>query len=703
MAGKSIEDIMRQQAVQRQAQIQQQQAKERALYEQRERARQDYIQRQRMFEKLSNTNPAAASAASGGTGKPPVINGHTELILFTTTDSDNYQYVIIDFSAGTISKVKDTGIATSEGYDYYIVENSGYVFEFNTRVLFINDNAEIIESLDKTNFLTSKYRRNYYYAIINDGTLYQFDGKVVTTYTVTLGTDGTDIYVTKNSLAFVAIDVDDTVNIYIWNPTIELVNVWTGINTNGNTNRYNALATSDDTSFIAVATFNDVTDGWKTISIFGDDGTTKSVLDITQSANNLNSGYLNVFGDNKLEFFNLRGSGSTYYFNIYDYNTDTWRTASHTKTNYSNNQTLIQNVYDGSQYTSLSNGVVHVIYGSASTASAYNIDFYSYVDVVYSINGSTPSTYTINNTGINNKGIDYNDADRDGYSGSSLYLGKSMFYPMWLGGSTFRLLCLTSTQSVNIAVGSTTGLNGGQGNTDKIPGWNDGQRYASFRVGDNFGVWLAYGSTDVYKIYNEVGNNVISLTMSSTDTRLQYTGDLAVITNNNTNIEYVFTSNTLGASPSYITYSTSGYSHYGLKPQYTDGDTTPSLMINLNEGYGGETSRIYTDTDVYDFVLPSLTWARWLSDQYSIHLAYSDNLILYFYDWTGTLLATVDTGIPTGTSYNAELVKDRLFFKVTDGSTINYYCFTPTKTDSITLENASEEEVLFDSWPWWVS
>jgi hypothetical protein len=697
MAGRSIEDILRQQAAQRQAQMQQQKAQERAIYEQRERARQDYLQRMRMYEKLSNINPAASAASAGGTGKVPVINGHTEIILFTTTDSDNYQYVIIDFLAETISKVKDTKISTSESYDYYLVENTGYVFEFDSKVLFINDNAEIVQSLDKTNFLTSEYRRNYYYAVLNDGTLYQFDGKVVTTYTVTLGTDGTDIYVTKNSLAFTSTDTDDAVNVYVWNPTIGLVKVWTGVNTNGDTDRYNGLATSDDSPFIAIATFDDTTDGWKTISIFGDDGTTKSVLDITQSANNLNSGYLNVLVNNKLVFFNLRGVGSTYYFNIYDYNNDTWRTSTHSKSNYGSNITMLQSVYDGSQYTSLSSGFAYILHGTAS-GTTYNINKYNYADVVWSIDGATPSTFTID-TGNGTKGIDVDDADRDGYSNSSLYLGKSFFFPITLADNNFRLLCLTSTQSVNISVGLTASLTGGQGDTDKIPGFNIGQRYASFRVGDNFGVWLAYASTDVYKIYNEFGRNVLSLTMSSTDTSLEYTGNVAVVTNNTTGVEYVLTSNNLGASPSYATYSSLGYSHFNLQPQYTDGDTTPSIILNLDEG---GTSRIYTDTDVYDFTLPDMTWARWLSDQYSIHLAQSDNYVLYFYDWTGNLLATVDTGIASGTSYNAELVKDRLFFKVVDGSTITYYYFSPTKTDSITLENASEEEVLFDSWPWWV-
>jgi hypothetical protein len=263
-------------------------------------------------------------------------------------------------------------------------------------------------------------------------------------------------------------------------------------------------------------------------------------------------------------------------------------------------------------------------------------------------------------------------------------------------------LCLTSTQSVVINAGSTTNLTGNQGQ-DLIPGWNSGQRYASFRIGDYFGIWLAYSTADVYKVYDYVGNNVISLT-ASVGTRLNYTGNVAVITDDSAGVEYVINSTTLGASPSYVTYSTiSDILHYGIKSQYVDGDTTPSLMINLNEGNGGTvTSRMFTDTGVHDFELP-FTWYRWLSQEYSIHLEINVNLILYFYDWSGNLLATVDTGIADGTSYAAELIKDRLYFKIVDGSTITYYYFTPTKSDSITIENATEAQWLVDDWSWWIS
>ena len=274
---------------------------------------------------------------------------------------------------------------------------------------------------------------------------------------------------------------------------------------------------------------------------------------------------------------------------------------------------------------------------------------------------------------------------------------------MWLNNSKISLLCLTSTQSIVIDAASTTNLTGSQG-SGLIPGWNTGQQYASFRVGDNFGIWLAYASNDVYKIYNEVGTNVISLTMS-TGTILNYTGGVAVVTDDTAGIEYVFTSNSLspGVSPSYATYSTlDNITHYGLKPTYTDGDTTPSLMLNLNEGYAGP-SRIFTDEDTHEFTLPELTWNRWLSDEYIVSEGRDgDNYNLYFHDWTGTLLATIDTGIASGTSYEAALVKDRIYFKVAASGTTTFYYFSPTKSDSVSVQNITSDSVNYDYWPWWI-
>ena len=716
MAGKSIDDILRQQAAQKQAQIQQQQAQERALNEQRERQRQEHIQRVRMYEKLSNFSPAAAAASSAGGSRPnqavPTINGHAEFILFKTSDLDNWQYVILDYLAETISDIKDTGIINTASSSIYIIENTGFIIRFNNDILFINDNAEIIESVSRATEYTTKYNKQYYFILFDDGSLKRFDGKVVNNYTgIPMGESNNSTYLTKNSsLVIKTLDSNDDVNVYVWNPTIGVVSLWSGSDANG-ARRFNGIETYDNATFFTVAEYNDDTDTWSKINVYDENGNTKSYLDVDAlSVSNLNTGVGTFFGDNKLEFFFYSNTESVpYYFNIYNSDTDTWRSYNHARgANYkyydgnippndSVSPVLYQDQYSGSQYTSLSNGIAYILH-DGSTQSTYNIDKYRHADIIWSVDGSTHSSYTLNNTTTPTKGVDFNDAFRDGFthSSSSLYLGKSIFLPAFLNDAKISLLCLTSTQSVVIGAASTSGLTGNQGN-GLIPGWNSGQKYASFRVGDNFGIWLSYATSDVYKIYNEFGANVISLTMS-TETRLNYTGDLAVVTDGTAGTEYVFTSSGLSAS-TYATYSVlPNISHYGLKPKYTDGDTTPSLMLNLNEG---GLSRIFTDEGIHEFTLPETTYNRWLSDEYIVSEGRDGaNFNLHFYDWTGTLLATVDTGIPTSASYDANLVKDRIYFKVVDGSTTTYYYFSPTKSDSVSVQNVTSADVNYDYWSW---
>ena len=727
MAGKSIDDILRQQAAQRQAQIQQQQAQERALNEQRERQRQEHIQRMRMYEKLSNFSPSAAAASSAGGSRNQAvstINGHAEFILFKTSDLDNWQYVILDYLAETISDIKDTGIVKSSGYNIYMIENTGWVVEFNNDVLFINDNAEIIDTVSKADKWSSWNKRTFYLIYFNDGSVKYFDGKVLSTYTgLPESSIITDNGITKNGYLVLTTQDLDVATVYVWNTTNGLVQVWTGPDDNSPGERYNSLNVDESADFFTVGQFNDAPDTWRTILVFNEDGTSKSYLDLSPfySIAKLNSGYPQFFGDNKMEW-KFSGATSSWCFSIYDGDTDIWRSATHSKgSDYANDERYYQNQYDGSQYTSLSNGVFHILH-DGSTQSTYNIDKYRHLDVVWSINGGSYSSYTVNSTTTATKGVDVNDANRDGLNASSLYLGKSIFLPMFLNNSKISLLCLTSTQSVVIDAASTSGLTGNQG-SGLIPGWNSGQKYASFRVGDNFGIWLSYATSDVYKIYNEFGQNLVSLTMS-TDTILRYTGDLAVVTDNTSGVEYVFTSNSLspGVSPSYATYSKLSDIHfYGLGSKgaydiyhdrfesniepldvyvtYTDGNTTPSNMLNLNEG---GMSRIFTTSSVVDFSTEEYIFNKWTSDEYIILEGRTGtNYNLYFYDWSGNLLATVDTGVNTSASYDANLVKDRVYFRVVDGTTTTYYYFSPTKSDSVSIENVTSFGVNYDYWTWW--
>ena len=65
MNGKSIDDILRKQALQRQSEVQRQQAQERDLNEQIEQRRQEWLKRNRIYESVSNINTSSSSSAGG--------------------------------------------------------------------------------------------------------------------------------------------------------------------------------------------------------------------------------------------------------------------------------------------------------------------------------------------------------------------------------------------------------------------------------------------------------------------------------------------------------------------------------------------------------------------------------------------------------------------------------------------------------------
>jgi hypothetical protein len=171
MAGKSIEDILRQQAAQRQAQIQQQQAQERALNEQRERQRQEHLQRMRMYEKLSNFNPSAAAASSAG-GRRSNTSISNESILYYNFNEGVFTYFIYNFESEVLTDVKE--ISLENGPSIYPVTRGGFFIKSlndtnsNYDLLFISLNGEIIwqdtssndSDVDIENF--SRYIAAYY-------------------------------------------------------------------------------------------------------------------------------------------------------------------------------------------------------------------------------------------------------------------------------------------------------------------------------------------------------------------------------------------------------------------------------------------------------------------------------------------------------------------------------------------------------------
>jgi hypothetical protein len=152
MAGKSIDDILRQQAAQRQAAMQAQQAQERALNEQRERSRQEYLHRVRMFEASNNVSNAVAAASSAAGGRPtssPVVTqaNSDESILYYNFVDGVFTYFIYNFEADILTDIKTINLSNSP--DIRPVTKGGFFLQSsnndnsNYELFFIGLNGEV--------------------------------------------------------------------------------------------------------------------------------------------------------------------------------------------------------------------------------------------------------------------------------------------------------------------------------------------------------------------------------------------------------------------------------------------------------------------------------------------------------------------------------------------------------------------------------
>lgn len=122
---KSIDDILRQQALQRGAELQRQQEQERVIYEQRERQRQEYLKNIRIYESLNSVSSSSAAGAGAG--------GRT-LVGYISAIDTNWIYPKVD-----LQYVIDTapGLSPSIPFTY-----TGNVLSFptlNDLVLFYSE------------------------------------------------------------------------------------------------------------------------------------------------------------------------------------------------------------------------------------------------------------------------------------------------------------------------------------------------------------------------------------------------------------------------------------------------------------------------------------------------------------------------------------------------------------------------------------
>jgi hypothetical protein len=252
MAGKSIEDILRQQAAQRQAQIQQQQAQERALNEQRERQRQDYLQRMRMFEALNTISPSAAAAAAGGSGVTvqdfPSVSGQSYIITWADDTDNLWKFVVYNHGTGQLSSTHVTNLVISEWNlidDERAIQSKGFSLEFQNnsdstrRIYFVNADGTVVgeKSLDTNKDFQYTERAAGYLGELNGvSTFYHFDGDNVRTHTFDIDINNIQIddsnYDDVTADGSMMVEAPNDENYYIARPNGDLVDVSQYFNTN---------------------------------------------------------------------------------------------------------------------------------------------------------------------------------------------------------------------------------------------------------------------------------------------------------------------------------------------------------------------------------------------------------------------------------------------------------------------------------------
>jgi len=247
MAGKSIDDILRQQAAQRQAQIQQQQAQERILNEQRERQRQEHLQRMRMYEKLSNFNPsAAASSAAGGRKQVtvqdfPSVSGQSYIITWADDTDNLWKFLVYNHGTGQLSNTHVTNLVISDwnlNDDERAIQSKGFTLEFenntdNTfRIYFVNANGTVVgeKSLDtEEDFQYTERAAGYLGELNGVSTFYHFDGDNVRTHTFDVDVNDIEIndasYDDVTADGSMIVEAPNNENYYIARPNGDLVDV----------------------------------------------------------------------------------------------------------------------------------------------------------------------------------------------------------------------------------------------------------------------------------------------------------------------------------------------------------------------------------------------------------------------------------------------------------------------------------------------
>jgi hypothetical protein len=194
MSGKSLNEIWSQMQAQRAAEQQARMAQERALYEQRERARKEYLQKMRMYEKVSlntTTNAAAAGGSRRQIDKISELIQQSFLINWVDFETDEWKIVVYNYDTGTLSDIINTGLVYNSGSqwyrdrDDYTVHNKGFTFVLRNddtlkyKIFFIQPDGRLVDTKDLDTNEDFQYTENaiiYLGSLDGVSTCYHYDG-----------------------------------------------------------------------------------------------------------------------------------------------------------------------------------------------------------------------------------------------------------------------------------------------------------------------------------------------------------------------------------------------------------------------------------------------------------------------------------------------------------------------------------------------
>jgi len=716
----------KQQAAQ-QAQRQQEQVNIQRINEERERLRREHLERIRIYEaQVANAAAASSSAAGAGAGagggsrRPTgidygnVVTGQTELFIYAK--SDTYHYVILDYTHNKITPETDTTISSLEFSINEImpIQETGYFIEFTgdtTYHLFINDNGQPITKFETGGSISYLSNNDMVFSYVTTETnynCYAFDGQEVSQFDIDFGGEGTNFSLIKGPAVYISKEDYGSMTRYIWSKESGLVTL-ESVNSPYDANS----KAGDSANFVITSTYP----AWSQLKVWDSlTGNLKSTVSLTASHPTgaaYYSGYLGLYGTNKAYglFFDSN-STTPYLLKNYNGDTNTWTSMTHSKANYPTCN-LTSNVGSGSEavvnlsYPIGSTGVFNspgevllAVFCSSQLGSPnFYIDLHAYCDIVWSIDGSTFSSYTLS-TNQPTRGLNMNDDSTGSFNGDGntvQYFGKTMFLQALLGDGNFSLLNFGAATYSVIPVTATASINQGQFN----------QGWAAFRAGDRFGI--IYGNKtparDVVKMYSSSGTLLQTATMSGTTTSIltlndNAQGNLAIVDDNNVGIEYVWNLTT-GGTASFATYSRPGWTSTSSMVVYKTADSrTPSGLVR----YTSSTFRIYTDTSVSSIITTTYAIGTVVvAEDFIVIQDYNAPITYYVYDMTGTLINTVHTSDTTQSDFYA--VGNRVFAVTNTGSVYNAYYISATDYHTQVISSnysfMSDDVVFKKQWNNW--